>query len=415
MKTLLKKYQNLFLILLLVFLSGFAGYKFGTNQVKISWKNYKPGFSVVNQLPSSPKPADFSLFWQVWDTLSQKYVDKSKLDAQKMVFGAIQGMVAAVGDPYTVFLPPKQNMAAKDNLNGSFEGIGAELGVKEGKTVVVAPLSDSPAATAGIQTGDWIIKVNGEDISSLSLPEVVDKIRGPKGTQVTLTVLHPKADKPTDILITRNTIILNSVQWHRVGNSIDLQLMRFGDQTKPQWDRSVEEISKLVATQSGQISGLVLDLRNNPGGYLDEAVYIASEFLPSGTIVVKQQDYQNKIITYSVNRQGKLLNVPLVVLINGGSASASEILAGSLQVAGRAKLIGDRSFGKGSVQEAADLPDGAGLHVTIAKWLLANDVWINGKGLTPDIKIENDPNDPTKDLQLNKAIETLSNMKLANK
>lgn len=402
-----RKYKNLAIVFLLVLFSGFAGYKFGTNQVKVSIANHKPNLQVINQLPPAAKPADFALFWQVWDEMTQKYVDKTKIDAQKMVYGAISGMVASIGDPYTIFLPPTQNQDVKDNLNGSFEGIGAELGVKDGKTVVIAPLAGMPAEKTGIKAGDWILKVDDKDVSALALPEVVAKIRGPKGTTVKLSVLHQNADKPVDFTITRDTIILNSVEWRKEGSAVYLRLMRFGDQTQPQWDKAVGEISDYLATSSAKTTGVILDVRNNPGGYLTESVYIASEFLQSG-IVVKQVNYQNDTIVYSVNRLGKLLNVPMVVLINQGSASASEILAGALQAAGRAKLVGMQSFGKGSVQEAQDLANGAGLHITTAKWLLSNDVWINGKGLTPDVKIDNDEKDPTKDLQLSKAVEVLS-------
>lgn len=401
------KFKNLLLIFFIVVLSGAIGYKFGTHQVKARLENFRPKIEVINKLPQEQRPADFSLFWSVWDELSKKYVDKTKLDSQKMVYGAISGMVAAVGDPYTIFLPPQQNKDAKDDLNGSFEGIGAQLGVKDKKIVVIAPLFDSPAEKAGIKAGDWILKVDGKDISNLVLPEVITKIRGPKGTSVTITVLHPNAEKPVEITIVRQIIILNSVEWSIKDKTVHLRLMRFGDQTEPQWNRAINEINQYMATSSGKVSGVILDARNNPGGYLNESVYIASEFLPSG-VVVRQKNYKGDVITYNVNRLGRLLAVPLVVLINQGSASASEILAGALQAAGRAKLVGVQSFGKGSVQEASDLSSGAGLHITTAKWLLANDVWINGTGLTPDIKVENDEKDPTKDLQLDKAIEVLS-------
>ncbi|MCL4397436.1 S41 family peptidase [Patescibacteria group bacterium] len=385
----LRVIRSFFLVLAIAILSGGIGYKLGSAQTKL-----------FNSTPV--KNADLTLFWTVWNELSDKYVDKTKLDTSKMVYGAISGMVSAVGDPYTVFLPPTQNQQAKEDLNGSFEGIGAELGIKDNRIVVVAPISDSPAQKAGILAGDWIVKVDNQDTASWTLPETVAKIRGTAGTKVALNILHPKADKPVDVTITRGQIILKSVEWKKLGNNIAyIKLNRFGDQTDPQWDQTINEI---VASNP---AGVILDVRNNPGGYLSGAVYIASEFLRSG-VVVKQQDYNNQTQTYSVDRPGKLLSVPMVVLINQGTASASEILAGSLQVAGRAKIVGTQSFGKGSVQEAEDLPNGSGLHVTIAKWLLANDHWINGTGLTPDVKIENDANDPTKDAQLDKALSLFS-------
>ncbi len=406
--------KNFVLLLALVLVAGGVGYKLGTNEVKVSWKKYSPNVQVVNKLPST-QPVDFSLFWAVWDEVSQKFVDKTKLDTQKMVYGAISGMVASLGDPYTVFLPSAQNKEVKDDLNGSFEGIGAQLGIKDNRIVVIAPLPDSPAEKMGIKTGDWVVKVDGKETKDWTLPEAVAKIRGPKGSKVVLNIFHPGDSLAKDVTITRDTILLKSVTWKQVSSTasanlkpvVYLGLSRFGDQTDPQWDKTVADIDGFLATSSGKVSGVILDLRNNPGGYLAGAVYTAGEFLPSG-VIVKQQDYQGQTQTYSVDRPGKLLSVSLVVLVNQGTASAGEILAGALQVAKRAKVVGMQTFGKGSVQSSEDLPSGAGLHVTVAKWLLANDVWINGTGLTPDIKIENDDKDPTRDLQLEKAVEVLN-------
>ncbi len=409
--------RSFVLIVALMVLAGGVGYRLGMTAVGMSWANYHPQLTVSNKLPPSNHQEDFSLFWQVWDEVTAKYVDKSKLDPEKMVNGAISGMVASLGDPYTVYLPPTQNKQSKEQLNGNFEGIGAELGMKDSQIVVIAPLPDSPAEKSGILAGDWIIKVDSQDTTGWSLPEAVAKIRGPKGSSVTLNVLHNKALKPVDVAIVRDTILLKSVDWKVVSSTSSaslkkaayMNLSRFGDQTDPQWNIVVSQINSYLATSSGT-AGLILDLRNNPGGYLVGAVYTASEFLPSG-VVVKQVDYQGQTQTYSVNRPGRLLKVPLVVLINQGTASAGEILAGALQAAGRAKLVGAQSFGKGSVQEAEDLPNGGGLHVTEAKWLLANDYWVQGKGLTPDVKVENDDKDPTNDLQLDKAIQVLNGVK----
>lgn len=411
----IKLVKNIALGLAVILLSGLVGYRLGTNEVKISWQKYNPNVEVTSRLAPETRPVDFSLFWSVWDEVHTKYVDKTKLDTQKMVYGAISGMVAALGDPYTVFLPPAQNKESKEELNGSFEGIGAQLGVKDKRIIVIAPLSDSPAEKAGIKTGDWVIKVNAKETANWTLPEAVAKIRGPKGSAVVLNILHQGAGKPEDITIIRRTIILKSVEWKVVSSTasanlkpvVYLRLARFGDKTDPQWDLVVADINNYLATSSGKVAGLVLDVRNNPGGYLAGAVYAGSEFLSSG-VIVKQQSYTGEVQTYSVNRPGKLLSVPMVAVVNQGTASAGEILAGALQAASRAKVVGMQTFGKGSVQQAEDLPDGAGLHVTIAKWLLSNDVWINGTGLTPDIKIENDEKQPERDLQLEKAVEVLN-------
>lgn len=397
--------KNFVLILTVAVLAGGVGYKLGTHDVRVKWASFKPNLEVSNKLPPENKGADFSLFWSVWDEVNRKFVDKTKLDAKKMVYGAIVGMVASLGDPYTLFLPPQQNKESKEELNGSFEGIGAQLGVKDKKIVVIAPLAGSPAQKAGILAGDWIVKIDNKEINNLTLPEVVAKIRGPKGTVVSLTLVHANEQKSVEIAVTREKIILKSVDWKMTDsprveagkNVAHIQLARFGEETNSQWDRAIKEINEK------QVTGVILDLRNNPGGYLTGAVYVASEFLKSG-VVVKQQRYDGETQTYSVSRQGKILEKPLVILVNQGTASAAEILAGALQLADRAKIVGTQSFGKGSIQETQDLFGGAGLHITTAKWLLANDVWINGVGLTPDIKIENDDKQPEKDLQLEKAI-----------
>lgn len=416
----LKLIRNVTLILALTFLSGGIGYRLGANGVKAAWIGLTPNSKIINSESPKNKNVDFSLFWTVWDEIQVKFVDKSKIDAQKMVYGAISGMVETLDDPYTVFLPPRENKEAKEQLNGNFEGIGAQLGVKDKRIIVVAPLSQSPAQTAGVKNGDWIIKVDGKETSGWTLIEAVSKIRGPKGTTVTLNVLHEGEEKPVDIKIVRNEIVLKSVDWKIVSASPSaklksaayIQLARFGDRTDPQWDQVVNEVSSYVATASAKNAGVILDVRNNPGGYLSGAVYTAAEFLPRGTLVVKQVNYEGSVQSYSADRDGKLVKVPLVVLINQGTASASEILTGSMKVAGRIKVVGMKSFGKGSVQSAQDLPGGAGLHITSAKWLLSNDEWVQGKGLTPDIVVENDEKDPTVDLQLERAIEVLNGRKL---
>jgi carboxyl-terminal processing protease len=269
----------------------------------------------------------------------------------------------------------------------------------------MSPLPGSPAERAGLKAGDNILKVDGQETAGWTLQETVAKIRGPKGTVVNLEILHPGGMKPVALAVRREAIILKSVAWHPEKEAVYLRLGRFGDQTNVQWDQAVAEVDGFLATSSGKTKGVVLDVRNNAGGFLTGAVYVASEFLSSG-VVVKQEDYEGVTQTYSVNRRGKLLSVPLVVLVNKGTASSAEILAGSLAAAGRGQLVGEQTFGKGSVQETQDLPDGAGLHVTTAKWLLANNLWINGTGLTPEVIIEDDEK-TEKDEQLEKAIEVL--------
>ncbi|MEK7097201.1 MAG: S41 family peptidase, partial [Patescibacteria group bacterium] len=316
---------------------------------------------------------------------------------------------ASLEDPYTFFLTPDENKQTKDDLSGKFEGIGAQLGLKDNRIIIIAPLKKSPAETAGVKPGDYINKVDGVSTNKWTLSQAVSKIRGPKNTKVKLTI--ERNSKEIDITIVRQQIIVASVELTYEKKIAVLKINQFGDNTNDEWNKAVQDVSNKWSNK--QVTGLVLDLRDNPGGYLDSSVYLASEFLPLGKLVVKQEAtlYGNK--EYRVSRIGVLKEIPVVVLINKGSASASEILAGALRDHNRAQLVGEKSFGKGSVQEALDLKEGAGLHVTVAKWVLPNGDWINGKGIDPKINVVNEikeGNTLTKevDKQLNKAIELLT-------
>lgn len=398
-----------------VFIFG-SGYKYAEWHLKTGSRE-QSSFTVFNAdnkkiTDKDGGNIDFSLFWDTWETVDAKYIDEKKLDKKKMFYGAIKGMVASLEDPYTFFLTPDENKKSKDDLGGKFEGIGAQLGLKDGRIVVIAPLRNSPAIQAGVRAGDFIDAVDGKSTKDWTLPETVSKIRGEKGTKVTLTLA--RANKKLDVAITRNQIKIDSVELtyeKSAGKKIAyLRLSQFGDTTNEEWDAAVDDISN--QWKNKQISGMVLDLRDNPGGYLESAVYIASEFLVKGQTVVKQETTNYNDRTYVVEREGRLKDIPLVVMINGGSASAAEILSGALRDYKRGVLLGQKSFGKGSVQEPLDLKDGAGLHVTIAKWLLPKGEWINGKGITPEIVVENNAdenNTITKetDTQLQKALETV--------
>lgn len=407
-------------IVLISLISALAGYYTGVNKVSFDWKNYHPKIIVASkEPPSSISNVDFALFWTVWQKLEASYYDKKVIDSQKLVNGAISGMVQSLGDPYTVFLPPKQNDDFKKGMAGQFEGIGAELGMKDKQIIVVAPLDDSPAQKAGIRSGDAILKVDNQLTSGWALSQAVDKIRGPKNTEVALTVLHKNEEKPAVVKITRNTITVKSItQWVKEVKDIEgikikgknnnqkiayMRLSQFGDNANQEWLLFSNKLS-LVLQKEKDIKGLILDLRNNPGGYLSDATFIASEFIKDGTTVIEEKGNGERN-SFSVNRKGLLLNIPLVVLINKGSASASEIVAGALRDHSRAKLIGETSFGKGTIQQAEDLGQGAGLHVTIAKWLTPNGTWVHGKGLTPDIAVDYDQNDLSHDAQLEKAVD----------
>ncbi len=402
MQNLLKKVSvKLILIASLTF---FWGWQLGKNDVNLQWQNYKPTVSVVNQEPPKNINVDFKLFWDTWDLLSRKYIDKKALDPKKLFYGAISGMVSAVDDPYTVFLPPEQQKSTKEDLNGSFEGVGIELGFnKDKRLVVLAPLDDTPAAKAGVKPQDIILKINDKETTNTTLPEAVRLIRGPKNSQVILTLYREGETDSREVNLIRDTIIVKSVKVSFIDRQdkkiAHLKLSKFGERTREEWNQAVEQIL------AENPAGVILDVRNNPGGYLEGAVFVLSEFLDGGDAVL-QEDSEGQRQTFKVNRSGKLTRILLEVLINKGSASASEIVAGALQDRKRATLIGEKTFGKGTIQEAQDLPGNTGIHITVAKWLTPGGSWVNDtNGLDPDVKIEASKEDQSKDLQLEKALE----------
>jgi carboxyl-terminal processing protease len=416
----MSKFRLYIIIAALCILTGGIGYKLGERKASVS---FSPGKGIVlNQQTPSSINVDFGLFWDVWQRLTTSYVDKGMVDPQKMLQGAISGMVASIGDPYTTYLPPTDNSNFKQTLGGAFEGIGAELGITNGHVMVIAPLKGTPAEAAGIKAGDYIVKVDGTDSTTWTVDQAVDKIRGPKGTTVKLSVLHADATNPVDISIVRNTINVPSIDsWIKPVSQISeisdmpaaknlsqsttvayIRITQFGDNTNSEFDKAVSD----VVAAGSSVKGLVLDLRNNPGGYLDGAVYVGSEFINSGTIV-SQINSDGSKQDYPVNRAGKLLTIPIVVLINKGSASAAEIVSGALRDHKRATLIGETSFGKGSVQTPEDLSNGGSVHITTGKWYTPNGDSISKKGITPDITVSEDTSTATSDAQLEKAIEQL--------
>lgn len=395
-------------VILIVILAFLLGWQIGHKDLELKWSNYKPTVSIINREPPQNISVDFKLFWDTWNLLSRSYIDKKALDPQKMFYGAISGMVAALGDPYTVFLPPEQQKSSKEDLNGSFDGVGIQLGFnKDKRLVVVAPLKGTPAEKIGIKPQDLIVKIEDKDTTNITLPEAVKLIRGPKGTAVHLTIFREGDENTKDFTLVRDTILVKSVEVNfkntKSGKNIAvIKLSRFGERTNDEWSSSVNEVI------SKNADGVVLDLRNNPGGFLESAVYIGSEFLDGGDVVL-QENSQGERTPFKVSRNGKLTKIPLVVLINKGSASASEIVAGALQDRKRAKLVGEKSFGKGTIQEAEDLTEGSGIHITVAKWLTPNGRWVNDTtGLEPDVKVEAEKEDDTKDPQLDKALDLLN-------
>ena len=397
-------------------LSAGVGFWAGQREISAKWKDYRPEITVVNKaVPSAHRDVDFSLFWEVWDRLEKDYLDSGALDKEKMVNGAISGMTSALGDPYTVFLPPKKQEETKEELAGAFEGVGIQLGYKDNRLVVISPLDGMPAKAAGILAGDFILNVK-DDIKKIdkgtdgmSLPDAVEIIRGPKGQPVTLTIAREGKD-PFPVTLLRDTIIVKSITLEFIDSIAYVRLSRFGDRTVNEWNDAVEEIIKKSNQKDASVTGMILDVRNDPGGYLDAAVTIAGEFFANGSVV--EQKGKTASHPFNVQRPGKLTDMPLVVLVNQGSASASEIVAGAIQARGRGKLVGKNTFGKGTVQDAQDLRGGAGLHITTARWLLPNGNWIHDEGLKPDVEVEYDQDaskDQKWDNQIQEAIKLLLN------
>jgi carboxyl-terminal processing protease len=416
--------------IIIIAITFLVGYYVGVTNISFEWNNFQPNIQVSSKAPPpSVQFMDTTLMWTVLNKIETLYYDRSAINANKLLNGAITGMVNSLGDPYSMYLPPQQNTNFKQGLAGQFDGIGAELGMKGKDVIVIAPLDGSPASKAGIKAGDIIIGVNGKSVAGIDLNTIVDEIRGPKGTTVTLMVEHSGSKTSVTVPIVRNTITVKVLAyWVKkvsdvpaINHNADglkaaasdkivyVRLSEFGDDTNTEWQKMAESVSKQVKSDKN-IKGIVLDLRDNPGGYLNDAIYIISEFVKSGT-AVEQEDSNGKITQYPVNGKGLLTDVPVVVLINKGSASAAEIVSGGLHDNNRAELVGENSFGKGIIEEAFDLGGGAGLHVTIAKWLTPNGTWVgngkDGKGLTPDITVHLNPKDPTHDTQLEKAVEEL--------
>ncbi len=415
-----------FRLVIALLISGLIGYFIGVTKITFEWRHFQPHVEFVNkEPPPSVTHADFGPFWQVLEKIENNYYNKKAIDSQKILNGAIAGMVESLDDPYTMYLPAKQNNDFKQGLAGKFEGIGAELGMKDKQIIVVAPLDGSPAQKAGVKPADAILKVDDQATAGLTLSQTVDKIRGPKGTAVRLTLLHKSSDQPVEVSIIRDTITVKSLtSWTKSIKDVDeinaksqalssvadkkvvyIRLSQFGDGTNDEWASLATKLSLQLKTEK-DIKGIVFDLRNNPGGYLTDAVYIASEFIKDG-VAVMQEDKNGDQTSYKVSGKGMLTDIPVVVLINKGSASASEIVAGALRDNKRATLVGETSFGKGTIQQAEDLGGGSGLHVTIAKWLTPDGTWVHQKGLTPDVTVSVDKKDQAHDAQLEKAIEEL--------
>ena len=351
-----------------------------------------------------PSAVNFGAFWQTWDAVNKNYLNAEKINSQDKVYGAISGLVGSLNDPYSVFLPPKENKKFQEDVQGNFGGIGAEIGVRKNQLLVIAPLKDTPAERAGLKAEDMILSINSTSTEGMTADDAVKLIRGPENTEVTLTIMREEWKKPEDFKITRGRIVVPTLDLTmKDGNIAYIQLYTFNS--------NADYLFYQAATKAlaGGAKGIVLDLRNNPGGYLEVAVDLGGWFLPKGTLVVKEESRNGESESLKANGNAALAGLPVVVLINGGSASASEILAGALHDNKAAKLVGEKSFGKGTVQELIPLPDGSTIKLTIAHWVLPSGKILDNAGLDPDIevKITDDDIKNKKDPQLDKALEVI--------
>jgi len=360
---------------------------------------------VDNMTSASAANVDFGTFWQAWQLLNDNYLRNSTVSSADKVRGAINGLVNSLGDPYTEFFAPTDSQQFQQDVQGNFGGIGAELGSKDSQIVIIAPLKGTPAEAAGILAGDQIIAINGSSTQGMSVDKAVTLIRGPEGTTVTLNIYRSGWNNPKDIKIVRGNIEVPTVDIKTVGGNIALVgLHQFNANADQQF------FTAMVQAQKDGDQGMILDLRDDPGGYLEVAVDLAGWFLPKGTPVVSEQGKNNQILdSFNADGNAALVNFPVVVLINKGSASASEILAGALRDDRNIKLIGDTSFGKGTVQQLEDLNDGSSLKITIAHWVLPKGGILENGGLKPDVPVSISDADiaAKKDPQLDKAIEVL--------
>ncbi len=362
----------------------------------------------IGQLPPTDQlmadDVEFKLFWELWQTLKEKYYEQP-IEDKDLFYGAMAGLAASLGDPYTNYFPPKVAEEFQQSLAGKFEGIGAEIGLKDDRIQVVAPLPETPAERAGLLAGDIITEIDGEDTAGMSVEQAVSRIRGEKGTTVTLMVARPLSKNPPfEVAIVRDEIQIKSVRSKDLADGIiQIEVTHFNGDTEAAFDQAVGQ-----ALSKGA-KGIVLDLRNNPGGFLDTALSMAGEWV-GDRVVVKERRQGAIVGELRGTRRARLSGIPTVVLVNQGSASASEIVAGALQDYQQATIVGMQTYGKGSVQDYENFTDGSGIKITIAEWLTPDGRTINKTGLTPDVVVDRTLEDyeAQRDPQLDRAVGILN-------
>jgi len=392
--------RSLYAALGLVILMAGVGFGFALAQFSDPYANldYETAAAVVDQdrrTDHTGADVDFDQFWTVWDTITERHVNQPVSEVD-LLYGAIAGMVSGLNDPYSIYFEPVSSQEFLGEINGSFEGIGAEIGIKSEKLTVIAPLSGSPAEQSGLLAGDIIIAIDDIDTSFMSLNVAVGFIRGEEGTTVTLTIKRDGTDEPFNLEIQRGQIQIESVKWEieEAGSKrlARITLSHFNADTSLKFQ---EVINEIVLEQP---DGIILDVRNNAGGFLDAAISIASSFIENGKVVVYEEDSSGTQKPYTASAPTPLGDLETIVLVNGGSASASEILAGALQDHEDGVVVGMQTFGKGTVQDLQQYDDGSSLKLTVAKWLTPSRNLIDGLGITPDIIVDRTPEDYSADL-----------------
>jgi len=401
------RFIKFYLILLLIFGSFIFGLISGRQTYKVvndSSLSEKQGnvFNKKEKPEFLSKDVDFGIFWDSWKIIEENYV-KQPVNEPELFYGAIAGSVAALQDPHSVFFDPKTTESFTQELQGSFYGVGLEIAIKKDRLTVVAALPGTPAEKAGIKSGDKIMAIDGEDTTGIFLDYAVNKIRGPKGTEVNLTISRDEEKESKEYKLVREKIQIQSVKWKMLDNNIvHLELRYFNEDTMDDFNKAILEIT------AKNPKGIIFDLRNNPGGFLDTAVNVASEWIENNVIVYEKMS-NGDLKEYKGKGQARLKNFPTIVLVNGGSASGSEIVAGALKDYKIATLVGEKTFGKGSVQSLFPLKDGSSIKLTIAQWLTPNENLIDNEGIDPDIEVKLSDEDfnQDKDPQLDKAIDLL--------
>ncbi len=344
------------------------------------------GYSIRSVQAAGERPAEFGIFWEAWDYVVAHFVDRERVDFTAMTYGAIEGMLASLGDEgHTTFLSPDAVELHQTSLQGSFEGIGAYVSMEEGNVTIVAPINGSPAESAGILAGDIILEVDGESVEGKSLDQVIFLVRGPADSEVVLTVRRPDVAEPVTVSIIRDRIEVPSVAWSGIPNTelayISISQFTFGV------DKEVESALREI-TEANTYQGIILDLRNNPGGFLHQAIEANSHFLPEGDVILIEADAHDNQTVHRSRGWGYARQMPLIVLINEGTASAGEITAGALKENDRAVLIGETTFGTGTVLNQFDLSDGSAILLGVTNWMTPDGNLIKGQGVQPDIEVE---------------------------